>query len=123
MKLSIYLIKDKTVNAFLPQPLIVKAQGEAYRIFTDAINKPEKDTDISRHPDEYDLYYSGDLDLTSGAFNTEESAIFEVSGSSVHIPKAVPDNIQDDISNLFQKVDQVQSIVTGLQSLVQALKR
>lgn len=47
-------------------PFAAAHAGVAVRAFTDAIVNPGKDTDISNHPDDFDLYEVGSFDSTTG---------------------------------------------------------
>lgn len=63
MKLELYAVHDKAVNAFM-QPFFCRARGEAFRSFIAACND-EKGPFVNHLPD-YNLYYIGEFDDQSG---------------------------------------------------------
>lgn len=56
MRLTICAIKDRAVDAF-QQPWTARAEGEAIRAFSDAINNNERN--MKAHAEDYDLYVVG----------------------------------------------------------------
>lgn len=44
----------------------VSNEGVAIRGFMDAINNPVQPTDLSNHPEDFDLYAVGEFDATTG---------------------------------------------------------
>lgn len=69
MKLQVYTVMDKAVNAFL-QPFFCRAKGEAIRSFTDAVNDPKNN--FSRHSSDYTLVHLGEFDDASGIFTCHD---------------------------------------------------
>lgn len=63
MRLNIYAIYDKAVNAYM-RPFFLQADGQAMRAFGDMAN--DKDHDIGRHPEDFSLFRIGSFDDNSG---------------------------------------------------------
>jgi hypothetical protein len=66
MKLLMFSVFDKAVNAFLP-PLYFRARGEALRSFTEAVNKPTEQ--FNKYPMDYLFMYLGEWDDSNGVFS------------------------------------------------------
>ena len=64
MRLNIVAIRDRAADAF-QQPFYVPALGQAIRAFQDGINKDEQ---MMKHPDDFDLYHLGYYDDQTGQF-------------------------------------------------------
>lgn len=62
---SIFTTFDRAAQAYSP-PFAAPHSGVAIRGFTDAINNPNKDSDICNHPDDFDLYEIGTFDASTG---------------------------------------------------------
>lgn len=58
-------IKDAATGAF-SRPAFVASRGQAVRSFQDELNRP--DSDLARHPSDYDLFQLGEFDETTGEF-------------------------------------------------------
>jgi hypothetical protein len=65
MKLLMFSVFDKAVNAYLP-PLYFRARGEALRSFTEAVNKPGEN--FNKFPNDYLFVFLGEWDDNSGIF-------------------------------------------------------
>lgn len=61
--LKIYAIRDRALDAF-NRPFFLPADGAAIRAFQDEINN--KESELSKHPDDYDLYTIGMYDENRG---------------------------------------------------------
>lgn len=61
---KIYAIKDQAIEAF-SQPFFVQAQGQAVRMFMD--ESKNEQSQINRHPADFELWYLGDFDEQTGA--------------------------------------------------------
>jgi len=61
MKTKVMVIRDVKVEAYM-QPFTAQSIGIAERSFQDAMNNPNKDTDISKHPEDFELYCIGTYD-------------------------------------------------------------
>lgn len=78
MILGIYAIKDLKAAAFTP-PFFQPRQEVAVRAFSDAIG--DRDHPMSRHPEDYHLFYLGDFnDATGSVTATANGPQFLVSG-------------------------------------------
>lgn len=69
MKLLIFSIFDKAVNAF-NNPFYARAKGEAVRMFTQAVNDPQ--SPFSKSVLDFTLMYLGEFDDNSGLFSPAE---------------------------------------------------
>lgn len=63
---EVYSVRDSKTEVF-GQPFLQKAKGEAERSFQALANDPQ--TFVGKYPDDFDLYYLGQYDDHSGAFN------------------------------------------------------
>lgn len=64
MKLNVYAIYDKAVNAYM-RPFVMQADGQAIRVFSDMA--VDADHEISKHPEDYSLFRIGEFDGNTGA--------------------------------------------------------
>lgn len=71
MKLIVVSIRDRALAAY-GQPVFVHTVGQAIRSFQDEINNTQ--SEISKHPDDYDLYQLGTYDNNTGQFLNWENA-------------------------------------------------
>ncbi|UDN67680.1 nonstructural protein [robinz microvirus RP_93] len=69
MKLKIYSVFDKAVNAYM-QPFYCRSAGEAIRSFTEACNDPTKP--FGKYAMDYVLMAHGDFDDNSGLFQCSD---------------------------------------------------
>lgn len=53
------------------RPFFVAAVGQAVRSFQDEINRKDADSEMARHPDDFDLYQLAHYDDNSGEFFNE----------------------------------------------------
>lgn len=67
--LIVVAVKDRLADVF-SQPMYFATEGQAKRAFTDAINDPQNN--MSRHPDDYDMFRLGTFDDSKGKFENEE---------------------------------------------------
>lgn len=63
MKLRMYSFRDGAVGAFM-RPWFARSDGEARRAFSDEIAR--KDSSIGAHPEDYALFYLGEVDELTG---------------------------------------------------------
>lgn len=70
MKLAICSLKDRAINAY-NRPFVVRTTAEAVRSLTDEANT--KDSEISKHPEDYDLYLIGYFDDQTGDITDENT--------------------------------------------------
>lgn len=66
--LKLYSVYDRAVQSF-ERPFACKADGEAIRTFSDAVN--DKSSPFFRHPLDFELYYVGTLDQSTGVIVCE----------------------------------------------------
>lgn len=85
MKIIVMSIRDRAIDSF-SRPVYVQAIGQAVRSFQDEINNPQ--SEMSKHPEDYDLYHVGAFDDETGKFyNVEPQAKMVTSGKSCLLPK------------------------------------
>lgn len=70
-KLMVVAVRDSAVQAF-NRPFFVPALGMAIRSFTDEVNRKGDDNPMSRHPDDFELWYLGMFDEEAGSFGIPE---------------------------------------------------
>lgn len=69
MKLMVYTVHDKAVNAYL-QPFFCRSKGEAIRSFTEACSDGK--SNFGKYPLDYTLVELGDYDDVTGLFSSRE---------------------------------------------------
>ena len=70
MMLSMYAMRDRATDQFA-QPMFLVNHGQAIRSFGDEINRAGTEAQpnyIFMHPDDFDLYFLGTYDTSSGSF-------------------------------------------------------
>lgn len=72
MILKIFSIRDAK-GEFFGTPFFQGTTGEAERSFRAAVN--DSKTTISQFPEDYDLYYLGEFDNSTGKFNALDTPI------------------------------------------------
>lgn len=88
MKLEIFAVKDRALDAFM-RPWFAQSTGQAMRMFTDEINNPQGE--MNKHPDDYDLWHIGYfLDNTGGLHQIEHGPKQLVLGKQVKDPALYP---------------------------------
>lgn len=65
-------IKDKAIEAF-GTPIFVKTKGMAIRMFLDEQKNPE--SQMNKHPDDYDLWMLGHYDDNTGVISQTEITV------------------------------------------------
>lgn len=65
-RLMVCTVKDRALNAF-GRPFYVPSVGVAERSFRDECRNPE--SEISKHPEDYELFLLGDYDEETATFN------------------------------------------------------
>lgn len=78
MELKAYSIRDSKGEVF-NVPFFKRSHGEAERDFTTLVNDPQ--SQVSKFPEDYDLWYLGVYDDLTGKFSAE--------ASPQHVVKAV----------------------------------
>lgn len=62
---KLFCTYDRAAESFSP-PFAAPHVGVASRGFIDAVHNPRKDSDISNHPDDFDLFEIGEFDSQTG---------------------------------------------------------
>lgn len=82
MIVTLVAIKDVKVGAF-QQPVATAAIGGAVRAFEDACKEPGKNTDMSRHPADFELYKLGTFNDETGRIECLDTPQFICGGANV----------------------------------------
>lgn len=90
MKLQVYAVYDKAVNAFL-QPFYARSAGEAIRSFGELAR--DNNTNVGRHPTDFLLFGLGEYDDATGLFHCQEpmrmlsasEMLGQIEGSSTNV--------------------------------------
>lgn len=69
MRLEMFTVYDKAVQAYLP-PFYCRSHGEALRSFTATVN--EKDHQFNKYAADYVLFHLGQFDDAGGVFVSQE---------------------------------------------------
>lgn len=64
-KLKVFAVYDSKLEAYA-RPFFMQTQGQALRGFMDVVNDPQ--TEISKHPEDFTLFYLADYNEDSGKF-------------------------------------------------------
>jgi len=62
-------IRDRASDTF-SVPMFFGSIGAAVRAFGDEVKRPAENNNLTKHPEDFDLYILGDFDDTTGAFTT-----------------------------------------------------
>lgn len=81
---GVYLIRDTALGAFLI-PMFFQSEGVARRSFTDEVNRSAADNMMNKHPEHFQLYYSGTYDDENGVFDLLPAPQFLVDAQSVFV--------------------------------------
>ena len=65
MRLKVFAIRDSALDAYI-RPFFVPSVAMAARSFRDEVNRPE--SEMHRHPSDYELFELGEWDEESGQF-------------------------------------------------------
>lgn len=60
-------VKDQASGAY-SRPIFVAARGQAVRSFADELNRPQSESELARHPDDFELHALCSFDDVGGAF-------------------------------------------------------
>jgi hypothetical protein len=71
MNLVIVSVKDSAAQAF-GRPIFVPSNAVAIRSFRDEVNRKDSTDDLSRHPDDFELYEVGVFDDATGIIEVTE---------------------------------------------------
>lgn len=80
MKLIICSLFDRAIQAY-GRPFFVPHVNAAVRGFTDEVNNPQ--SDLFKHPADYDLFQLGDFDDSDGSFALLKKPEFVIAAKSV----------------------------------------
>ncbi len=75
-------VKDRAADIF-NRPFFVPHRNVAIRDFTDEVNRKADDNQLSKHPDDFDLYLLGQYDDNTGDFHTEDGPVVLVRAKDV----------------------------------------
>jgi len=78
---KIYAISDSKMEAF-NRPFVLPADGAAIRAFQDEINN--KDSELSKHPKDYDLYCVGLWDEETGIISECKTKLIAAGESLIY---------------------------------------
>lgn len=82
MVVQIVSVFDAKAEAFnLPQ--FVQSVGTGVRGFTDAVNDVRKETDLSRHPEDFQLFHLGTFEDSDARFELFQVPKLLVAGATV----------------------------------------
>lgn len=79
MKLEIVCVYDRAIQAY-GRPFFVAATGGAIRSFLDELRN--KESDLSKHPEDYDLFHLGSYEDSSAQFNIFAQPVMLLAGRS-----------------------------------------
>lgn len=67
MKLVMCSIFDSALQAY-GRPVVMQSVGQAMRSFADEVNSGKEDTDLVRHPQDFELWYLAEFEDGEGVF-------------------------------------------------------
>lgn len=70
MIMLVMAIRDRAVDTFA-RPWFVSSRPQGVRYFKDEINRRSDDNPLSKHPEDYDLYFLGTFDDATGHFDSK----------------------------------------------------
>lgn len=71
MRLSIISVKDTAAQAF-GRPIFVPAIAVGLRSFRDEVNRKDSTDELSKHPEDFELYELGSFDDATGIIDVIE---------------------------------------------------
>lgn len=84
MELKVFSIRDAKGECYHP-PFYKKTIGEAERDFRSLVN--DKDSNVFKYPEDYDLYYMGTFDDSTGKLESLDSP--QHMEKAVHLKQSV----------------------------------
>ncbi|UOF76676.1 DNA binding protein vP5 [Microviridae sp.] len=60
-----YAVRDRASVSFA-NPMFIPSRGQAIRSFSDEVNRVEANNILNAHPEDFDLYYLGEFDTSTG---------------------------------------------------------
>jgi len=86
MKLTIMCVRDRATSQY-GTPMFLVSVGQGIRSFSDEINRGEKDNQLFRHPEDFDLFLLGSFDTDKGLFTCDEGPSQVAIGKDLVISK------------------------------------
>jgi hypothetical protein len=74
MHLFVVSVKDRAADVF-NRPFFVPHRNVAIRDFTDEVNRTAADNQLSKHPDDFDLYLLGEFNDATGEFSISQPQV------------------------------------------------
>lgn len=71
---KLYAIRDDRMKQFLP-PVLLENDAVATRMFGDVVGRKDANNLVANHPEDFSLWYIGDIDLCTGAVVQDTDAI------------------------------------------------
>lgn len=68
MRYKIVAIRDRAIDTF-GVPVFVASTGAAIRSFSDEVNRKDDNNNLSKHPEDFDLFLLGEYDDQTGEFD------------------------------------------------------
>lgn len=92
MILKMYTIHDIVANVHR-SPMFLRSDGEAVRLFDRVVNDPQ--TDVSKYPNDYHLYYCGDFDDQSARLTPVDVVVLLAKGGDFKKHGAYQADVED----------------------------
>lgn len=93
MQQLIIAVRDRQLNAFM-RPFTAQTAGQAIRSFRDEINRP--DSELNRHPEDYELYRLGTFNEQTGEIKSEDPQQIALASNLIE-QNTFTRNVQDNI--------------------------
>ena len=100
MKLKIYSIYDSVAQAF-QKPFYMHNDGEALRMFQQAVNDPHENNVINKHPEQFTLFHVGEWEDKNATIDT---ATPKAIGLGIEYVEPSPQTELQEIKTLLQKL-------------------
>lgn len=81
MKIAVCTVRDRQVDSYA-QPMFVPTTGIAIRSFIDAVNTENQNSDLWKHPEDFELWHIANYDDQTGTFENLTKISLAI-GSSV----------------------------------------
>ena len=88
MILKVVCVRDRATDQF-GTPLFMVSIGQAIRSFSDEVNRADKDNQLYRHPEDFDLFELGEFDTQKGTFAVHAAEQIAI-GKSVALGESAP---------------------------------
>lgn len=66
-KFKVLAVRDRAADVFM-RPFNSPSLGTAIRSFADFVNDGKQDSEVYRHPEDFDLYHLADFDDETGVY-------------------------------------------------------